>query len=205
MDARRAIVVILLVLLTLCLYGIVTIAIVQASEVGDGEPACLKSSIYYTYEGDVTRELYIGGYSHFPRAIADRIKVTGGVIEKEDQTGWKLRVTQQVVNVQYVKLSDNDFSYSTKTFKAKVYPEELYRPVTPDEMRLKLIELNDKLSRFEEELKSMRTDIEAVADKPTVGEQLMGFLLYFPPMWVVYAVLGTLGFLALAGWWYDRN
>lgn len=167
--------------------------------------ACLKPSIYYTYNNSTTEELYIGGYIHFPKTIADKIKVTGGVIEKEDQTGWKIRATQQVVNIQYVKLSNDDFSYATKTFKAKEYPAELYKPVKPGEMRLKLIELNSKLSQFEEELKSIKTDVKAVADKPTAGEQLMGFLLYFPPMWVVYAVLGVLGFLALIGWWYERN
>ncbi len=167
--------------------------------------ACLKPAIYYTYNGSVTKELYIGGYIHFPKSIADRIRVTGGVVEREDQTGWRIRVTQSVVNVQYIKLSSEDFSYTTKTFKAKEYPAELYKPVSPDEMRLKLIELNSKLSEFEKELKSIKSEVKAAADKPTAGEQLMGFLLYFPPMWVVYAVLGVLGFLALIGWWYERN
>ena len=62
--------------------------------------ACLKPSIYYTYDGSVTRELYIGGYLHFPKTVADRIRVAGGVIEKEDQTEWKMRVTHHAVNVQ---------------------------------------------------------------------------------------------------------
>jgi len=167
--------------------------------------ACLKPAIYYTYNGSVTKELYIGGYLHFPKTIADRIRVTGGVVEKEDQTGWRIRVTQSVVNVQYIKLSSEDFSYTTKTFKAKEYPAELYKPVSPDEMRLKLIELNSKLAEFEKDLKSIKSEVKAAAEKPTAGEQLMGFLLYFPPMWVVYAVLGVTGFLAMVGWWYGRD
>jgi len=193
MDARRSIALVLIVITILCLYGIVAIAIVRAT------------AIYYTYNGNITKELYIGGYIHFPKTIADRIKVTGGIIEEEDETGWKIRVTQQAVNIQYIKLSDRDFSYSTKTFNAKDYPAELYRPVEPEEMRLKLIELNNRLSRFEEALKSIGADVKAIADKPTAGEQLMGFLLYFPPMWVLYAAIGTLCFLALSGWWYARD
>lgn len=162
-------------------------------------------SIHFSYEGNATNELYIGGYIHFPKSIADRIKVTGGVLEQENENGWLIKATNPVVNVEYIKVTDEDFSYSKKTFKAKEYPSELYEPVEPNEMRLTLKELKIALSNMTAELNAVKTQVKSIADKPTAGEQLMGFLLYFPPMWVVYAVFGVLGILAVLGWWYERD
>ncbi|MEM2356158.1 MAG: hypothetical protein QXO00_07585 [Candidatus Bathyarchaeia archaeon] len=163
------------------------------------------NSIYYTYSGNATAELYIGGYIFFPKTIADRIKVSGGVTEKEDECGWMIKVSQNAVTVQFVKLSDNDFSYGTRNFNAKEYPAELFKPVEPEEIRIKLIELNETISKFEKELKSIKLDVKTVASKPTFSEELKGFLLYFPPIWVLYTILGVVGFIALLGWWYARD
>jgi len=186
-------------------YFSLIILVLMCASVSAEELACTQQTVYYTYNGNVTAELYIGGCVHFPKSIADRIKVQGGVVELEDETGWKIRATNSVVMIQYVKLSDRDFFYGTRTFKAKEYPAETFRPVKPDEMRLTLIELNSKLAEFEKDLKSIKSEVKAAAEKPTAGEQLMGFLMYFPPMWVVYAVLGVTGFLAIVGWWYERD
>lgn len=193
----------LLVLLTLT--GATSASTASIKVAGENAKVNRFGVIYYTIDGNLTKELYIGGYIHFPKKLADRIKVTGGAIEQEDETGWKIKVTSPSVTVEYVKLTDRDFGYFKKIFVAKEYPAELLKPVKPDEMRLTLINLSKKVEDFREELKKVRNSIEVIAEKPTVEEQLMGFLLYFPPMWVVYALLGTMGFLIAIGWWYERN
>jgi len=161
--------------------------------------------IYFTYQGNVTKELYIGGELHFPKSIADRIKISGGVVLNSTNEEWIIRVTANTVVVEYIKLTNDSFSYGKRTYSAKNFPAELYKPVKPDEMRMALMQVNDNYAKLAKELASLKTAIKTVESKPTFGEELRGFLLYFPLMWVVYVAAGILGFFALLGWWYERD
>jgi len=181
--------VVLVGLVLICMVGI-TIAEKPANELG---------TIYYSYGGNVTKELYIGGYLHFPKKLADRIKVTGGAVEKEDDTGWKIKVTSNAVVVDYVKLTDKDFSYSRKKFVAKEYPAELIKPVKPDEMRMTLIELNKNLNNVTKELKTVKYKVTEISERPTIQEMLVGFFVYSPWMYPIYVIVGILGLLYVLG------
>ena len=86
------------------------------------------------------------------------------------------------MNIQFVKLSNNDFSYATKTFKAKEYPAELYKPVKPDEMRMTLINLNNNLEELKKEVQSTKLKVKEISEKPTFEETLYGFFVYNPIM-----------------------
>jgi len=161
--------------------------------------------VYYTYQGNATPNLFVGGEIHFPKSLADRVKVVGGVVLNETEKEWVIRATSETVNVEYVKLSDKDFSYRKRTFVAKEYPAEIYNPVKPDEMRLTLIQVNKNYLNLTKELDSLKLAVKTIEGRPTIGEELKGFLLYFPVMWVVYVFVGVLSFIALIGWWYERD
>lgn len=158
------------------------------------------NSIHYTYKGNSTGDLYIGGHLHFPKNLADYIKVqTGGIVEEETNTSWKIKVNNKIVNIHYIELGNNSFSFSKKRFEAKEYPEEMVKPVKKNELRLILKNFNKTLENVKQDLKSVKGNVKAAASKPTAGEQLMGFLMYYPPLYVVYAILAVLGLLALLG------
>lgn len=182
----------LLVLVIACLLMLIT----MVGIIADAEA----SSIHYTYKGNRTGDLYTGGYLHFPKSLADYIKVqTGGIIEEETNTSWKIKVNSRIVNIHYIELSNDSFSFSKKRFEAKEYPAELVKPVKKNELRVMLKNFTGTLENVKQDLKSVKGNVKAAASKPTAGEQLMGFLLYYPPLYVVYAVLAVLGLLALLG------
>ncbi|RLI75982.1 hypothetical protein DRO97_01985 [Archaeoglobales archaeon] len=162
-------------------------------------------TVYFTYDGNATKELYTGGYLHFPKSIADKIKVCGGIVEKENDKEWAIKVTKNTVVVEYIKLTNNSFSYGKKTYSAKEFPAELYEPVMPEEMRLTLMSVNQNYANLTKELNNLKAVVNSIKDRPTFGEEVKGFLLYFPPVWVAYIIFGILGFLTLLGWWYERD
>ncbi len=179
---------------TLCL---ITIFVITGSAAAQG--------VYYTYQGNTTPNLYVGGEIHFPKSLADRVKVSGGVILNETSDEWIIRATSKTINIEYIKLSNRDFSYRKSTYVAKEYPTTLYKPVKPDEMRLTLIQVNKNYLNLTKELNSLKLAVKTIEGRPTFGEEVKGFLLYFPVMWVVYIFVGILAFIALIGWWYERD
>ncbi len=133
-------------------------------------------SVYFTYDVNgnktVTKELYIGGEIHFPKSIADRIKVNGGVIENETKSEWIIKATSNVVTVEYVKLTNNSFSYAKKIYRAKPFPEELYKPVSPNELRLALINLTKFQNDVNQKIDKIEAEIHKIKQKPTAGQEL---------------------------------
>ena len=166
-------------------------------------------SIYFTYDINgnktVTKVLYIGGDIHIPKSIADRVKVNGGVIEKETKSEWVIKVTSNVVIVEYIKLTNSSFAYSKKVYRAKPFPAELYKPITPNELRLALVNLTKFQKDMNKKISKIEAEIRKIKQKPTAGQELASFLSTNPIALGVYTILSILAFIALLGWLYERR
>ncbi len=157
-------------------------------------------NIQYSYDGNYTNKLYSGGKLFFPKSMADRVKVeAGGVIVNETSDYWVIKASGEVLSVRYISLSENSFSYDKQQFRPEKYPADLVEPVTKNQVRVSLKNLNTTLTEMKDELSSVENRVEAAAQKPTAGEQLTGFLLYYPPMWIIYLTLGVTAFLGVIG------
>ena len=166
-------------------------------------------SIYFTYDINgnktVTKELYMGGEIHFPKSIADRIKVNGGIVINETESEWVIKATSSVVTVEYVKLTNTSFSYAKKIYNAKPFPKELYKPVTPDELRLALINLSQFQNDVNRKIGKIEAEIHEIKQKPTAGQELMSFLSTNPVALAFYVFIFILAIIALLGWLYERR
>ena len=167
------------------------------------------NSVYFTYyingNKTITKELYIGGEIHFPKSIADRIRVIGGVVINETESEWIIKATSSVVTVEYVKLTNNSFAYSKKVYRAKPFPAELYKPVTLNELRLALVNLTKFQNDINQKISKIESEIHEIKQKPTAGQELMSFLSTNPVALGVYTILSILAIIALLGWLYERR
>jgi len=157
------------------------------------------AQIYFTYDGKPVDKLYIGGELHVSKSVADRVRVTGGVLENETEEEWIIKVTGSPVVLEYVKLSNNSFSYSQKTFKAEEFNEEIYRPMKPDEIRIALNDLNNSISTLSTQL----SEIKERVYQPTLEERLTEFLLFNPVMIFIYIVVAFFVVLIILGRLWD--
>lgn len=157
------------------------------------------AQIYYTYSGKAVDKLYIGGELHVSKKIADRVRVTGGVLENETEEEWIIKVTGSTVVLEYVKLSNDSFSYAQKTFKAEEFNEEIYTPMKPDEIRIALNDLNNSISAMSSEI----SEIKERVYQPSFEERFREFLLYNPFMIFIYIVVAFFVILIILGRLWD--
>lgn len=189
------------VVMLLITYGVmIAIALSIAIKTANAEEA----QILYSFEGNYTGTLFINGYIHFPKAFADRIKVTGGVIEEENEREWIIRVTDPNVRIDYLLLTNNSFETGTKTFQAKEYRADVYEPMKPDEIRQQVKITNNRLQSLQEQISAMAHDIQELKNRPTSWDQFKTFLKESPVMKPVYLILAFLIFVTILGWFYGR-
>ncbi len=188
-------------ILLLIVYGMaIGISLSIAIKTANAETA----QIYYSFNSTPTSSLFIGGHIHFPKAFADRIKVSGGVIEEEDEREWIIKVTDPQVRIDYLLLTNNSFETGTKTFQAKEYRKELYQPMKPDEIRQQVKITNNRLMAMQEQISAIASDIQELKSKPTSWDQFKAFLKESPFMKPVYLILAFLIFVSILGWLYGR-
>jgi|GEM_PF-5993468 hypothetical protein len=163
-----------------------------------------ENQIKYSFNGTYTGSLFIGGHIYFPKSMADRIKVTGGLIVGETPQEWIIRVTDPQVRIDYLTLTENSFDYGTKTFQAKEYRADVYEPMKPDEIRQQVKVTNNRLQSLQEQVSAIGADVQDLKNRPTSVDQIKAFLKENPAMKLVYLVVGFLVFVTILGWFYGR-